>query len=229
MPQIIPVSPHPPNSGLESGKYLYILTWHDIPAHEHTSVVLLVQRQLVVLRPLHELFLLRGCFRCAGVCRRASSGLLRTLLLEYEGGHSDNNNSIDICRFEMWCICFVFCLMLAPLYNLLQTTYRGKGILHLHCHDKASGLPTDRQWMEQCFDQIDEPEAGCCGMAGTFGMRQKTRHLGQVLFARHLKPAFESASDDTIIVTNGFSCHEQFNDNTQKQVLHPIQVIEKCL
>lgn len=114
-------------------------------------------------------------------------------------------------------------------HNVKPRRTLGKGILHLHCHDKASGLPTDRQWMEQCFDQIDEPEAGCCGMAGTFGMRQKTRHLGQVLFARHLKPAFESASDDTIIVTNGFSCHEQFNDNTQKQVLHPIQVIEKCL
>jgi Fe-S oxidoreductase len=105
----------------------------------------------------------------------------------------------------------------------------GKGILHLHCHDKASAETHEREWMQQCFSELSEPESGCCGMAGTFGMRKQTRTLGQTLFNRKLKPALDSSESDVIVVANGFSCNEQFADNSNRQVLHPVQVIEKCL
>ena len=105
----------------------------------------------------------------------------------------------------------------------------GKGILHLHCHDKASAETHEREWMQQCFSELSEPESGCCGMAGTFGMRKQTRTLGQTLFNRKLKPALDSSESDVIVVANGFSCNEQFADNSNRQVQHPVQVIEKCL
>jgi len=105
-----------------------------------------------------------------------------------------------------------------------------EGILHLHCHDKSLGLATsDRLWMQACFDKLDEVETGCCGMAGTYGMRQKTRWIGQKLFDRALGPAIRNATTQTVIVANGFSCHEQIVDNTAKKVMHPIEVLEACL
>lgn len=104
-----------------------------------------------------------------------------------------------------------------------------QGILHRHCHDKASGDDHERNWMRKCFVNIKEPEAGCCGMAGTFGMRKQTRHIGRTLFNRQLKPAISAMSPDTVIVANGFSCHEQIRDYANVAVLHPVQVIERCL
>ena len=114
----------------------------------------------------------------------------------------------------------------------LPVTPLKRGILHLHCHDKAITTgASDRQWMNQCFEEVIEPEAGCCGMAGTFGIKNKTRHIGQKLFNRALAPALQAVAEDedTIVVSNGFSCTEAIKDNTRQQALHPLEVIERCL
>lgn len=114
-----------------------------------------------------------------------------------------------------------------------HTTIKRKlssGILHLHCHDKSLGLAdTDRHWMNACFTTLSEVESGCCGMAGTYGMRKETRWIGQKLFNRALRPAVDDTHAQTVIVANGFSCHEQFADNTGRRVMHPIEVLEACL
>ena len=104
------------------------------------------------------------------------------------------------------------------------------GVLHLHCHHKAlESAATDRKWMQNCFVSLNEPEEGCCGMAGSFGLKKKTQHIGQALFERELKPSIESGSAETIVVTNGFSCYEQFSRNCGLTALHPVEVIQRCL
>lgn len=103
------------------------------------------------------------------------------------------------------------------------------GVLHLHCHDKSLGLAdSDRQLMQACFEDLKEVESGCCGMAGSYGMRTQTRHIGQYLFDRALGPAILDSDGQTVIVANGFSCHEQITDNTQRRVLHPVEVLAAC-
>ncbi|NND90173.1 MAG: FAD-binding oxidoreductase [Granulosicoccus sp.] len=103
------------------------------------------------------------------------------------------------------------------------------GIMHLHCHTKASADDHEREWMHRCFDELAEPESSCCGMAGSFGMLRKSRPMAQALFSRSLKPSLDARSGDTVIVANGFSCHEQIGDHVQAPILHPVQVLEKCL
>jgi len=106
----------------------------------------------------------------------------------------------------------------------------GRGLLHLHCHDKSLARASgERAWMRRCFDELSEPESGCCGMAGTYGMRAATRPIAQALFARALAPAITSAGADAVVVANGFSCHEQIRDGVGREALHPVQVIERCL
>ena len=106
----------------------------------------------------------------------------------------------------------------------------GRGVLHLHCHDKSLALPSDeRDWMRRCFDEIVEPENGCCGMAGTYGMRTRTRPIAQQLFARRLAPAIAAEEAGTHVVANGFSCREQIRDGSDRAALHPVEVIERCL
>lgn len=105
-----------------------------------------------------------------------------------------------------------------------------RGILHWHCHHRALEInATDTQWMQDCFEQLDIPEQGCCGMAGSFGMRSKTRAIGQALFERRLGPAIDSLDPDAYVVTNGFSCYEQIRQQSKHTALHPVEVIERCL
>lgn len=125
------------------------------------------------------------------------------------------------------------CMSLSQVLALSDIKLRktlNRGIIHLHCHDKSLGMDQhDRQWMQVCFNTLEEVESGCCGMAGTYGMRKQTRSIGQHLFKRALGPAIEQANQSTVIVANGFSCHEQINDNTGRRVLHPVEVLEACL
>lgn len=105
-----------------------------------------------------------------------------------------------------------------------------KGLVHFHCHDKSldTHMP-ERDWLLRCFNEIVEPESGCCGMAGTFGMRKKTVTIADRLLKRNLEPALKLADADTFIVSSGFSCRTQLANNAHNRVYHPVEIIEKCL
>jgi Fe-S oxidoreductase len=139
----------------------------------------------------------------------------------------DDDRALDLCTRVETLTGFLTQESITPSMRL------NSGILHLHCHDKSLAVSSkEREWMTQCFDRLLEPESGCCGMAGTYGIRKKTRAIGQHLFARKLKPAIIEADEDTIVVANGFSCFEQIVDgvgHSGRRVLHPVEVIEKCL
>lgn len=105
-----------------------------------------------------------------------------------------------------------------------------KGLLHFHCHDKSLSTHTaERDWLLSCFNEVVEPESGCCGMAGTFGMQQKTRAIADRLMQRNLAPALADADSDTFVVSSGFSCRTQFSNSSHKRVYHPVEIIEKCM
>ena len=103
-------------------------------------------------------------------------------------------------------------------------------IMHLHCHDK--GLNTDmseRQWMQQCVSNLVEPEETCCGMAGTFGQSKKTRHIAKILLNRRIGPAIDKHEGAVAVISNGFSCRGHIAAEKNTQVLHPAEVLERCL
>ena len=104
------------------------------------------------------------------------------------------------------------------------------GLLHLHCHGKSLHFEqNDRSLMEKCIKQVREVEYGCCGMAGVYGMRSKTRAIATTLFRRQLQPAINASASNTIVISDGFSCSSQIFDHTARKVMHPIQIIESCL
>ena len=106
----------------------------------------------------------------------------------------------------------------------------GRAVLHLHCHAKAvAGAAEERAWMGRCLDEVVEPEVGCCGMAGTYGMRAKTRPIAGRLFERRLGPTLRAAAHEAIVVADGFSCREQIATRTGRAAVHPVEVIERCL
>lgn len=103
-----------------------------------------------------------------------------------------------------------------------------KGIMHLHCHGKTT-LQDDRDWMRQCFEELQEPDSGCCGMAGVYGLREPTSGIADTLYDRKLKSAVSSATENTMIVSNGYSCRKQIEDHSGIAVLHPVEIINACI
>lgn len=112
----------------------------------------------------------------------------------------------------------------------LNLTQLPHGLMHLHCHSKAIHSDTaERALMERCFENLEEPESGCCGMAGTYGIKQKTKATADWLYQRALGRRIKSTGANTVIVANGFSCTEAIRQHSKTEALHPIQVVERCI
>ena len=106
----------------------------------------------------------------------------------------------------------------------------GSGLVHLHCHHKSVFTGSqERAWLGGCFERLSEPENGCCGMAGTFGMKTKTGWISERLFRRNLGRRIGDSDESVVIVANGFSCREQIALETGRRALHPVEIAERCL
>ncbi|MEO7142204.1 MAG: FAD-binding oxidoreductase, partial [Bryobacteraceae bacterium] len=75
----------------------------------------------------------------------------------------------------------------------------------------------------------DVPDSGCCGMAGSFGYEADHYQVGLACAERVLLPAVRNASDDELIVTDGFSCREMIRQESNRQALHFAQVLQMAL
>jgi FAD/FMN-containing dehydrogenase/Fe-S oxidoreductase len=105
-----------------------------------------------------------------------------------------------------------------------------KVLLHGHCHHKAlMKLNDDEALLRRMGVVLESPDSGCCGMAGPFGFDQDKYALSQKIGERVLLPAARNASNDTLIVSDGFSCREQIEHATGKTTLHLAELIQLAL
>ncbi len=104
----------------------------------------------------------------------------------------------------------------------------GRALLHPHCHqDAVMGIDAERQLLERMGLNVELSEAGCCGLAGSFGFEAGERYEVSVeVGERKLLPKVRSASPDTFVVADGFSCKTQIEHLTPRRALHTAQVIK---
>ena len=103
-------------------------------------------------------------------------------------------------------------------------------IFHPHCHQRAEpsapdGLPTgsasSAELLLLCGYDVQVTEAGCCGMAGTFGYEAEHYGLSQQIADLRLLPQLRSAGNLPIAAT-GAACRMQIAQAIGAQVEHPI-------
>ncbi|MBW3663115.1 MAG: FAD-binding oxidoreductase [Actinobacteria bacterium] len=69
-------------------------------------------------------------------------------------------------------------------------------------------------------------DAGCCGMAGSFGFEAGDKHAVSVAVAeRRYLPALRELSDDATVIADGFSCRTQTADLAGRRTLHLAEVL----
>jgi Fe-S oxidoreductase len=72
-------------------------------------------------------------------------------------------------------------------------------------------------------------DAGCCGMAGSFGYEREHYELSQTVGERKLLPAVRAAPPGTIVAATGFSCRHQIHHFTGTTPLHPAVLLRSLL
>ena len=73
-------------------------------------------------------------------------------------------------------------------------------------------------------------DAGCCGLAGSFGYERGERYqVSMKAGERVLLPAVRAAARDTLIIADGFSCQEQIAHGTDRHALHLAQVLQLAM
>jgi len=109
----------------------------------------------------------------------------------------------------------------------LFTTRPARILYHGHCQQKAiaSTQPALTAMSIPINYEVEEIRSGCCGMAGSFGYEKRHYNLSMKIGEMVLFPAVRQADAETIISASGTSCRQQIADGTERQALHPLQVL----
>jgi FAD/FMN-containing dehydrogenase/Fe-S oxidoreductase len=107
---------------------------------------------------------------------------------------------------------------------------KGKAIVHGHCHDKAvMKMKSTPELLKRIGLEFEILDAGCCGMAGSFGFEAEHYEVSVRCGERMLLPKVREAAADTFLIADGFSCREQIDQLTDRHALHTAQVLLKAL
>ncbi|MBY0512558.1 MAG: 4Fe-4S dicluster domain-containing protein, partial [Gemmataceae bacterium] len=102
----------------------------------------------------------------------------------------------------------------------------GKALLHAHCHQTALVGPGGSADALRLVPGLDVAvlDAGCCGMAGSFGYERRHYDVSVAVANLALVPAVK-ADPDALVVATGTSCRHQVWDLTGRRALHPLEVL----
>ncbi len=104
-------------------------------------------------------------------------------------------------------------------------------LVHSHCHERAvtgTGGTTAALRLAPGL-RIQEIDAGCCGMAGSFGFEKEHYAFSLKVGEGRLFPAVRAAGADTEIALTGTSCRDQVAHATGRRVHHPIELLAEAL
>src|SRR5439155_15472042 len=84
-------------------------------------------------------------------------------------------------------------------------------LLHAHCHQKAlvGTGPALRLLGRIPGCEVVDLDAGCCGMAGSFGYEREHYGVSRAVGERKLVPAVRAEPSTSVVIAPGFSCQHQ--------------------
>ena len=107
---------------------------------------------------------------------------------------------------------------------------RRHALVHGHCHHRSVlGWEEEEQLLRQVLPDREVLDSGCCGMAGSFGYEADKFELSMKVGERRLLPRVREADRETLVVTDGFSCHGQIAAGAGREALHVAQVLQMAL
>ena len=96
-------------------------------------------------------------------------------------------------------------------------------LLHGHCHQKSMSLLAPAKALLSSIPDttVVDLDAGCCGMAGSFGYAREHYEVSRAIGERTLFPAIRNKPAGAVVVAGGTSCRHQIADFTGETAIHP--------
>jgi Fe-S oxidoreductase len=115
--------------------------------------------------------------------------------------------------------------------RLSLRTPAGPMLVHGHCHQKAMGLVTPVKSLLARIPgaQVVDLDAGCCGMAGSFGYMKDHWDVSKAIGERKLFPAIRARASGATVVAAGTSCRHQVMEFTGVEAVHPAVLLRSLL
>lgn len=102
--------------------------------------------------------------------------------------------------------------------------------VHGHCHHKAVlGMDAEVALLKRMGMVHEVLDAGCCGMAGSFGFDAENYEVSRRVGERVLLPTVRALDPDTEIVTDGFSCRQQIEQGTDRAPTHIAELLQQAI
>jgi len=113
---------------------------------------------------------------------------------------------------------------LKPVVNSITREF----VYHMPCHLLAiGGEGASIELLDKlCGLKVNDLDAGCCGLAGTFGMQKKNYELSSQI-ADGLRKTLEK-TPSKYVLTECAACKMQIEHISDKIVRHPIKVLAEC-
>ena len=108
----------------------------------------------------------------------------------------------------------------------------GRRVLyHGHCHQKAEVGTAATVAMLSRIPGADvvELDAGCCGMAGSFGFEAEHYEVSMAVGGDRLFPAVLAEPADTVVAATGVSCRQQIAHGTSRRARHPVELLRSVV
>lgn len=106
-----------------------------------------------------------------------------------------------------------------------------KVLFQAHCHQKADmGTAVSMAALRLAPGyQVELVNAGCCGMAGSFGYEKEHYDISMKIGEESLFPAIRAKDSDWEIAVMGVSCRQQVADGTGRKARHLVEVLADAL
>jgi Fe-S oxidoreductase len=104
-------------------------------------------------------------------------------------------------------------------------------VFHGHCHQKAlAGTKATVELLRRIPGaDVVELDAGCCGMAGSFGFEAEHYELSMQIGELRLFPALRGEDAGTLVAATGVSCRQQIGHGVGREARHPVQIVREAL
>ena len=102
---------------------------------------------------------------------------------------------------------------------------------HGHCHQKAlAGTAATVALLERIPGaEVTELDAGCCGMAGSFGFETEHYELSMQVGESRLFGALRALDAEALVAATGVSCRQQIAHGTGLRARHPVELVRAAL
>ncbi|NCT91885.1 FAD-binding oxidoreductase [Cellulomonas sp. APG4] len=98
-----------------------------------------------------------------------------------------------------------------------------------HCHHHSvMGYDADRALLDSTGAEVTTL-AGCCGLAGNFGMQRGHYDMSVAVAEHALLPALRERAPGTVLLADGFSCRTQADQLADADGVHLAQVLADAL